>query len=127
MTLEPFVVLKRMCFEGIGCTSPASRVWVSATPETTHEQIDGFFSQLPFKFYLPEVASVRYLPMGCLQGGVGFMVEGIGCREYGVRLGVRRSQFHERTVVCSVGTHRPLPLADRTLRKHCIDRNKRKI
>ena len=28
------------------------------TLETTQGQIDGFFSQLPFKCYLPEVASV---------------------------------------------------------------------
>jgi hypothetical protein len=30
----------------------------SRTPETTQGQIDGFFSQPPFKCYLPEVASV---------------------------------------------------------------------
>jgi len=28
------------------------------TPETTQGQKDGFFSQLPFKYYLPEVAYV---------------------------------------------------------------------
>ena len=28
--------------------------------ETTQGQIDGFFSQLPFKCYLPEVASVGH-------------------------------------------------------------------
>jgi hypothetical protein len=31
----------------------------SSTLETTQGQIDGFFSQIPFKFYLPEVASVE--------------------------------------------------------------------
>ena len=31
---------------------------VSSTLETTQGQIDGFFNQLPFKCYLPEVASV---------------------------------------------------------------------
>ena len=30
-----------------------------ATLETTLGQIDGFFTQLPFKCYLPEIASVR--------------------------------------------------------------------
>ena len=50
----------------------------SATPatlETTQGQIDGFFSQLIFKYYLREVASVgnlsEDLPLGCLQGGCG--------------------------------------------------------
>ena len=31
-----------------------------ATLETPRRQIDGFFSQLPFKCFLPEVASVGY-------------------------------------------------------------------
>ena len=31
---------------------------LSTTLEATQGQIDGFFSQLPFKCYLPEVASV---------------------------------------------------------------------
>ena len=30
-----------------------------STLETTQGQMEGFFSQLPFKCYLPEVASVR--------------------------------------------------------------------
>jgi hypothetical protein len=30
----------------------------AATLETTQAQMDGFFSQVPFKCYLPEVASV---------------------------------------------------------------------
>ena len=30
----------------------------SSTLEATQGQIDGFLSQLPFKFYLPEAASV---------------------------------------------------------------------
>ena len=34
--------------EGVACV----------TQETTQGQIDGFFSELPFKCYLPEVASV---------------------------------------------------------------------
>ena len=35
------------------------RGWDTALA-TTQRQIDGFFSQLPFKCFLPELASVRY-------------------------------------------------------------------
>ena len=38
--------------------SRASHSFSKATLETTQGQIDGLLSQLPFKCYLPEVASV---------------------------------------------------------------------
>ena len=42
----------RLRVEGAGSTS------TTATLETTQGQMDGFFSQLLFKCYLPEVASL---------------------------------------------------------------------
>ena len=43
----------------IGLRTPTAEPPQSvSTLETTQGQIDGFFSQLPFKYYLPEVASV---------------------------------------------------------------------
>ena len=50
---------------GEGKSERGADVWKQSVPaeciaamETTQEQIDGFFSQLPFKYHLPEVASV---------------------------------------------------------------------
>ena len=37
---------------------PGRRIGGNSTLKKTQGQIDGFFSQLPFKCYLPEVASV---------------------------------------------------------------------
>ena len=49
------------CIPGPTSTAATLRAsgQVKTTQETTQGRIDGFFSQLPFKCYLPEVASVE--------------------------------------------------------------------
>jgi len=51
-----------------------------ATLETTQGQIDGFFSQLPFKCYLPEVASVGDWLEICPKVASRVVAEVMGCR-----------------------------------------------
>ena len=54
----PFYATTSFEMKAGGTCSVQTPVVTHSTLETTQGQIDGFFSQLPFRCYLPEVASV---------------------------------------------------------------------
>jgi hypothetical protein len=55
---EGLVALLLGCFRASKLECGVWNVGRGSTLETTQGQVHGFFGQLPFKFYLPEVASM---------------------------------------------------------------------